>query len=83
LDAAGTVKAQVKLWGFSDDDYGNFSRAITALSPEVKRGRWPNVKIILFFTGFNNPKEKARAIVLTPDGGTRPLRNEERHGPIF
>jgi len=74
-DAKG--KAFVHLWGFSDDDFGNFSKAVTVLSDEVKQGRWPNVKISVFFTGKNHPTERPGVRILQPDGTTRPARPEE------
>ena len=63
------------LWGFSDDDYGNYEKAVTELSKDIRR--WPNVKITLLFTGINHPREKAREEVLQPDGRLRPRRADE------
>jgi len=77
LDAAGEGRRPMHLWGFSDDDYGNHSEAVKALSEDVAAGRWPNVKIVVFFTGTNHPNETPRAEVLTPDGGTRPMTASE------
>ncbi len=37
--------------GFSDDDRGNFTKALEGLSPDVARGRWPHIKITLFYVG--------------------------------
>jgi hypothetical protein len=39
------------LWGFSDDDWGNYQKAVDILTKDVASGRWPNVKITLFYTG--------------------------------
>jgi hypothetical protein len=78
LSREGEGKLPLHLWGFSDDDYGNYSKAVEALSEEVKKGRWPDIKITVFFTGTNHPTEKPRAEVLTPGGGTRPMTEGER-----
>ncbi|MBI3543165.1 MAG: hypothetical protein HY075_07820, partial [Deltaproteobacteria bacterium] len=83
-DAKGARK--LHLWGFSDDDFGNYETALKVLSEQMKpskeypNGRWPDVKITLFFTGNpNNTKEKPRTVVLTPDGGFRPALASELH----
>jgi len=55
---------KLHLWNFSDDDFDNFSQALETLSPQVRGGRWPHVKISLFFTGLNNPEHKPQAIVI-------------------
>jgi hypothetical protein len=68
----GKGEAKLHLWGFSDDDFGNFSTAAERLAPEVARGRWPHVKIVLFFDGLNHPTEKPRGVVIRPDGTLRP-----------
>ena len=79
LDTTGKKSRRMHLWGFSDDDFGNIETARKVLSAEMKpnkeypNGRWPDIKISLFFTGGkNNPTEKPRVMVLTTDGGTRP-----------
>lgn len=78
VDQDGQSKKKLHLWGFSDDDFGNYSVALDALSAEVKKGRWPDVKIVLFFTGGkNNPKEKSRVTVIKSDGTNRPASTEE------
>ncbi|MCX6124894.1 MAG: hypothetical protein NTV34_09130 [Proteobacteria bacterium] len=69
---SGIGTAIQHLWGFSDDDFGNFSKAQSVLQKGVDVDRWPNVKITLFFTGTNNPTEKPRAIVLRPRAVPRP-----------
>lgn len=65
-DIEGTGKSQQHLWGFSDDDFGNFSKAKNVLQKGVDAGKWQNVKITLFFTGTNHPTEKPQSIVLRP-----------------
>ncbi len=64
INSDGVGKRQQHLWGFSDDDFGNFSKARAVLQKGVDAGRWPNVKITLFFTGTNHPSEKPQSIVL-------------------
>jgi len=76
-DAAGTGKAKLHLWGFSDDDYGNYTKAVEVLSGEVKKGRWPHVKLVIFYTGTAEAGITPHSVVLTPDGKTRPTQAEE------
>ncbi len=52
------------LWGFSDDDYDNFKKALDVLQPEVDKGRWPNVKITIMYTGAGHADVKNRLLVL-------------------
>jgi hypothetical protein len=70
---SGQGLARQHLWGFSDDDFGNFSKAQDVLQKGVDANRWPNVKITLFYTGTNHPTEKPRAIVLRPITEPRPF----------
>jgi hypothetical protein len=72
----GLGRRKMHVWGFSDDDYGNFSKAVSALSKEIHR--WPNVKIVVKYTGHAHPTEKPHTVVLTPDGKTREQLPEER-----
>jgi hypothetical protein len=72
----GTGKAKLHLWGFSDDDYGNYRKAVSVLSEQVKKGRWPHVKVVIFLTGSDGP-EKAGAVVIKLDGTTRPVNRME------
>lgn len=76
INREGNGREKMQLWAFSDDDYGNISTAVETLSQEVQK--YPHVKIALYFTGLNNPLQRPHAIVLTPDGGTRPLSPEEQ-----
>ena len=64
----------------SDDDYGNYAKAVEALSAEVAAGRWPDVKITVLFTGKNHPTEEPRVEIITPDGSTRLATDTDRHG---
>ncbi|MBY0369982.1 hypothetical protein K2X33_04800 [bacterium] len=67
----GTGEAQLHLWGFSDDDYGNYSKAATFLSAEMAKGRWPNMKITIYFTGVHHPTIKPTMAVIQTDGTLR------------
>jgi hypothetical protein len=62
----GDGRQKLHLWGFSDDDYDNFSTALKVLSAEVKAHpeRWSNIKIVLFFTGLNNPDQRPHSVVV-------------------
>ncbi len=71
----GNGEARLNTWGFSDDDLGNYQKALDVLRPEVAKGRWPNVKITLFFTGKNASKPQ-EVVVIKNDGTLRP-RNEK------
>jgi hypothetical protein len=77
INHAGNGKEPLHWWGFSDDDIGNFSTAVTALSQEVKQGKWPHVKITIIYTGRNNPSEKSRAVVIMRDGKSRLVQPDE------
>jgi hypothetical protein len=84
IGPSGRGRRKMHLWGFSDDDFGNFSTALKVLTEQMKpskeypHGRWPDIKIALFFTGGkNNPTEKPRTVVLTAAGGSRPARPSE------
>jgi len=65
--------------GFSDDTWANYEKMRAALTAALgrERGRWSKVKIVLFFTGANDPKHKPEAIVLNGDGSTRPYQPGE------
>ncbi len=92
IPPSGKGARRMHLWGFSDDDIGNIETARKVLSAEMKpspeypKGRWPDIKITLFFTGGKtNLNEKPRIMVLTSDGGTRPAlaaENDEAHKVI-
>ncbi len=69
--AEGQGNVRQHLWGFSDDDFGNFSKARQVLQTGVDEGRWPRVKITLFYTGTNHPTEKPKSIVLRPKAEPR------------
>jgi hypothetical protein len=73
----GTGLAKLHLWGFSDDDYGNFSKARDVLSPLVRQGRWPHVKILLIYTGLNNRNVAPHSIILKSNGEPRATIKEE------
>lgn len=79
LNANGTGPQPLHLWGFSDDDYGNYSKAVSALSGDIRANpkRWDRIKITLFFTGKNHPTEKPRTEVIRADGALRPIKEGE------
>jgi hypothetical protein len=78
----GKGRRVMHLWGFSDDDWGNYRKAVDALLPEVRAGRWPDVKITVFFTGKNHPGEPPRIEVLSK-AGPRPARPEEIKAALY
>ncbi|MBL7716889.1 MAG: hypothetical protein JNL01_15600 [Bdellovibrionales bacterium] len=76
---SGTGKAAYHLWTFSDDDWGNYEKTRDVIAEDMKAGKYGNIKVMLFFTGLNNPKHAPEAIVLDGQGGWRPIeRNEEQ-----
>lgn len=81
LNANGTAKAALQSVGFSDDTWANFERMRDALAKQIQDEptRWKKVKIVLFFTGTNDPAHAPGAIVLKSDGTTRALTTDE-HG---
>lgn len=64
-------------WGFSDDDIKNFEEAKEVLQKGVNKGRWKNIKIVLFYTGLGTPDVKPHAIVLQENAKPRPARPPE------
>lgn len=51
-------------WGFSDDDWGNFSAAVAAIQKAIAENptRWDRIKITVYFTGVNNPEHQPQAL---------------------
>ena len=47
---------QRQVWHFSDDDFANYSATKAGLSADLSAGRWPNVDIVLHFTGRRGPQ---------------------------
>ncbi|MEL7370446.1 MAG: hypothetical protein AAFN74_16120, partial [Myxococcota bacterium] len=41
------------------------------LGEQVKSGRWPDVKITVYFTGQGHPESDAHAVVIMPNGESR------------
>lgn len=77
----GDSKVAQHLWGFSDDDYGNFEAALKTLGPEVNKGRWPKIKITLFYTGFKKEGVRPHSGVIRDDGSLREkLADEQESG---
>jgi hypothetical protein len=77
LASIGNNHVRQHLWGFSDDDFGNFNKARDVLQNGVDANRWPNVKITLFFTGTNHPTEKPQAVVLRSKMAPRPFSEKD------
>lgn len=78
LNRDGDRTEQIHLWGFSDDDWGNFSKARERLTAEVANGRWRNIKITVFFTGAHDLEHEARAEVITSKGTLRAQQEKEK-----
>jgi hypothetical protein len=74
LSPDGTGRGRYHLWGFSDDDLGNFKKAVEVLQKGVDRDRWSSVKITVFYTGTNTPAVKPHAVVLAKARAPRPYR---------
>lgn len=70
VDRDGNSRARLRTWGFSDDDYGNYSKAVNVLTAEVAKGRWPNLKLVLFYTGHNGPIAPETKVIKS-DGSLR------------
>jgi hypothetical protein len=84
MSAAGHGKARLLLWGFSDDDWGNYTAAKKAIQTMMKKGEIQQTKVTLFFTGRNHPQHPSEIKILTPDGGVRdPVPSEKDESLIF
>ncbi|MEL6545219.1 MAG: hypothetical protein AAFQ82_11385, partial [Myxococcota bacterium] len=77
-DADGRGKLPMHLWHFSDDDHGTYLKTLKVLGEGVREGRWPDVKIIVSFTGELDGEPK-RTNVIQSDGTPRLRREVERH----
>lgn len=69
----GKSRGLYHLWGFSDDDFGNYSKALEVLQRGVDGRRWPHVKITVFYTGTNKPGVSPHAVTLSPLAKPRPF----------
>jgi len=67
------------LWGFSDDDYGNFSKAQKIIQKGLDQGKWHNIKISLYFTGEHDKNHKPHSIVLRPGKAPRQMLPDEEN----
>ena len=56
-EAADCPKNQPREFGFSDDDHNTIETIKESLIPLVEEGRWPNLKIALYFTGNKEEEE--------------------------
>ncbi len=73
LAPVGKSRQVLHLWGFSDDDYGNFEKAVQVLQKGVDSRRWRRVKLTVFFTGKNSPGKTPHAVTLVPGKSPRPF----------
>ncbi|OQW50408.1 MAG: hypothetical protein A4S09_01040 [Proteobacteria bacterium SG_bin7] len=80
-DSDGISRKRLRTWGFSDDDYGNYSKAVAVLTAEVAKGRWPNLKLVLFYTGHNGPILPEIKIIKS-DGSLRDPKRAEMASEI-
>jgi hypothetical protein len=69
----GEKKGRFHVWTFSDDDYKNYAAARDSISAEIRKGKFRNTKVMLFYTGLSSTEHSPEAIVLTPDGMWRAL----------
>lgn len=74
---AGAVRANSAT--YSDDDWKNFDMLSRLVGREFAAGRWPNLKIRLFFTPHDDPNHAPGAFVVKSDGTLRPLLPAEVH----
>lgn len=73
ISASGHGKRKQILWGFSDDDYGNYLAAKSAIMALMKENKIKKTKITLYFTGLDNPEHRSEIKVITPKGEERDL----------
>lgn len=83
LDSKGDTFTPLHLWGFSDDDFGTFDKMQSNLQNEIDANRWPKVKVSLFYTGLNHPKEEPRAIVLRHQQIPRTFEEDSEWKELF
>jgi len=76
INRNGDGTERVHTWGFSDDDRGNYIKAVQVLRAEVAKRRWPSVKITIFYTGKNSA-EPPEVVVIKNDGSLRPRQDNE------
>ena len=55
---------QRQVWHFSDDTWENYAATRDGLSPELKSGRWPNVDIVVHYTGTADPAHRPEVVTL-------------------
>jgi hypothetical protein len=68
----GRTTGRYHLWGFSDDDLGNFQKAVEVMQRGVDAARWPHIKITVFYTGTNRKEVQPHAVTLLPRAEPRP-----------
>jgi hypothetical protein len=81
-DSDGKAMRHMRVWGFSDDDWGNYSTMLKALREAREEGRYRNVKIVLRFTGVNNPDHPPETAVLMNNGQTRGFLGDENGSSV-
>jgi hypothetical protein len=78
LDRNAEKMAKLREAGFTDDDYDNFERSAKELAREVKKGRWPGVKIYLFFNRTDHPTVPPHVVIIRENGEVRPAFGQEQ-----
>lgn len=78
LSPDGISKGTYHLWGFSDDDYGNFDKARKVIQEGLNTGRWRKTKVTLYFTGEHDPDHKPHTVVLNANKAPRPIKEIEK-----
>jgi hypothetical protein len=43
--------------GFSDDDFATYQNVKKVIEEQSKKGRWPNTKVVLYYTGHNKTEK--------------------------
>jgi len=62
--AAQKDRGRRQVWHFSDDDWANYAATKAGLQPLVDEGRWPNVDIVVHFTGPDNVDHRPEVVTL-------------------
>ncbi len=73
----GRGSALLHTFVFSDDDLRTAKLVLDALHKDKASGRWPDVKVIVRFTGEGHPEDKAWARVPGSPKGPRTASAEE------
>lgn len=65
------------LWGFSDDDRGNYLGGMEVVQNGLNRGLWRNMKLFLFYTGTADPNHEPETRVMVPNRSPRLITDRE------